>query len=112
VSHSTSCFMLGIFEIGSHKLFPQGWLWTMILLIAASWVARIIGVSHQPLAIWQSGFHLLQIFWGQGIVPTLYVLQPLFIKLLVLSSWLHTVKPRDHRLLQAVLFDIFFPISS
>jgi hypothetical protein len=25
----------------------QGWLWTVILLIFASWVARIIGVSYQ-----------------------------------------------------------------
>jgi hypothetical protein len=24
-----------------------GWLWTMILLISASWVARITGVSHR-----------------------------------------------------------------
>jgi hypothetical protein len=28
-----------------------GWLWTKILLISASWVARIIGVSHQRLAL-------------------------------------------------------------
>jgi hypothetical protein len=27
-------------------IFP-GWLWTMILLISASWVARITGVSHR-----------------------------------------------------------------
>jgi hypothetical protein len=36
----------GFFEIGSHKLFPRGWLWTTILLISASWVARITDVSH------------------------------------------------------------------
>jgi hypothetical protein len=36
--------MLGIFEIGSQKLFAQGWLQTAIL-ISASQVARIIGVS-------------------------------------------------------------------
>jgi hypothetical protein len=38
--------VLGIFEIGSHKLFTQGWLLTVILLISASQVARITGVSH------------------------------------------------------------------
>jgi hypothetical protein len=27
-------------------IFP-GWLWTVILLISASWIARITGVSHQ-----------------------------------------------------------------
>jgi hypothetical protein len=38
--------MAGFFEIGSHELFAQGWLRTMILLISASWVARITGVSY------------------------------------------------------------------
>jgi hypothetical protein len=38
------------FEIGSLELFAQGWLQTVILLISASWVARIIGVSHWHLA--------------------------------------------------------------
>jgi hypothetical protein len=33
------------FEIGSHELFPWGWLWATILLISASWVARITGTS-------------------------------------------------------------------
>jgi hypothetical protein len=28
-----------------------GWLWTAILLISVSWVARIRGVSHQCLVI-------------------------------------------------------------
>jgi hypothetical protein len=35
------------FEIGSHELFCLGWLWTAFLLISASWVARIAGISHQ-----------------------------------------------------------------
>jgi hypothetical protein len=34
-------------EIGSHKLFAWGWL---ILLVSASWVARITEVSHCRLA--------------------------------------------------------------
>jgi hypothetical protein len=28
-----------------------GWLWTVILLISASWVARITGINHQRLAL-------------------------------------------------------------
>jgi hypothetical protein len=28
----------------------RGWLWTEIVLISASWVARITGMSHQYLA--------------------------------------------------------------
>jgi hypothetical protein len=42
--------VLGIFEIGSLKLFFPGWLRTVTLLVSASWVARIIGVSHGHLA--------------------------------------------------------------
>jgi hypothetical protein len=38
------------FKIGSCELFDQGWLWTAILLISASWVARITGVCHWCLA--------------------------------------------------------------
>jgi hypothetical protein len=39
----------GFFEIGSHDLFAQGWLQTAIVLILASCVARITGVSYQHL---------------------------------------------------------------
>jgi hypothetical protein len=50
LSHSTSPFFFfceGFFEIGSHGTTCLGWLQTVILLISASWVARITGVSHQ-----------------------------------------------------------------
>jgi hypothetical protein len=43
--------VLDIFELGSHKLFAQGWLQTMILLISAFWVTRITGMSHRHPAI-------------------------------------------------------------
>jgi hypothetical protein len=39
-------FVLGFLKIGSSKLFALGWLRTVILLISASWVARVTGVSH------------------------------------------------------------------
>jgi hypothetical protein len=44
LSHSTSpFFLMGFFsKIRSHKLLCLGWLWTAILLISASRVARII----------------------------------------------------------------------
>jgi hypothetical protein len=41
--------LCSIFEIRSLKLCP-GWLWTMILLISVSWVAKIRAVSHWYLA--------------------------------------------------------------
>jgi hypothetical protein len=50
LSHSASPFLwffFFFFEIGSCELFAQGWLWPMILLISASWIDRITGVSHQ-----------------------------------------------------------------
>jgi hypothetical protein len=48
LSYSTSplfCVCDGYFEIGSCELFAQVWLGTEILLISASWVTRITGVS-------------------------------------------------------------------
>jgi hypothetical protein len=37
LSYSTNpFFVIGVFEIGSGRLFAQGWLQTMILLISAS----------------------------------------------------------------------------
>jgi hypothetical protein len=38
-------FVLGIFEIESHRLFAQGWPWTEIFLIPASWAAKVISKS-------------------------------------------------------------------
>jgi hypothetical protein len=38
-------FVMSVFKIGSRELFAQ--LQTSILLISASWVARITGMSHQ-----------------------------------------------------------------
>jgi hypothetical protein len=52
-------FMKGFFEIGSHELFASGWLQTPILLISASWVSRITGMSHRHLA----GFIFVHWFW-------------------------------------------------
>jgi hypothetical protein len=39
--------MLAIFKIGSWELFASGWSRTIILLISASWVSKITGVSHR-----------------------------------------------------------------
>jgi hypothetical protein len=49
---------MGFFEIGSHELFAQDWLQTVILLISASWVARITGMSHQRPAHYSLFFGL------------------------------------------------------
>jgi hypothetical protein len=43
-------FWLSVFEVGSHELLPWADFRTVILLISASWIARVIGVSHQCLA--------------------------------------------------------------
>jgi hypothetical protein len=39
-------FCEGFFKIGSHGTICLGWLQTAILLISASWVVRITGLSH------------------------------------------------------------------
>jgi hypothetical protein len=38
--------MLGIFQNRFLWIFGPGWLWAMIFLFFASWVARVIDVSH------------------------------------------------------------------
>jgi hypothetical protein len=43
LSHSVSPVLY--FQVRSWKLFVQGWLQNKILLISASWVAKITGVS-------------------------------------------------------------------
>jgi hypothetical protein len=46
LSHFTSPILWGIFWDRILQTICPGWLWTSILLISASWVARITGVSH------------------------------------------------------------------
>jgi hypothetical protein len=48
LSHSISPFLWRVFfsKIGSHQFICLGWRWTAILLISASWVARITGVNY------------------------------------------------------------------
>jgi hypothetical protein len=47
LSHSTSPFCVRYFQDRVSCTICPGWFQTVILLISASWVARIIGVSHQ-----------------------------------------------------------------
>jgi hypothetical protein len=52
LSHfSNPFFVMGFFQIGSHKLFAWGWFRTVILLISASLVARITSMSHWHLPL-------------------------------------------------------------
>jgi ABC-type Fe3+ transport system permease subunit len=50
LSHSTSPFCDGYFWDRVSWTICLSWLQTVILLISASWVARITGVSHWHLA--------------------------------------------------------------
>jgi hypothetical protein len=43
-------FCDGVFQDRVLQTICPGWLWTMILLISASWVVRIIKMTHQRLA--------------------------------------------------------------
>jgi hypothetical protein len=51
LSHSPAVFCVEYFQIGSQELLAQSQLWTLILLISASLIARIIGLSHQHLTV-------------------------------------------------------------
>jgi hypothetical protein len=46
LSHSASSFWDGYFRDRVSRTICPGWLQTMILLTSASWVARIIGMTH------------------------------------------------------------------
>jgi hypothetical protein len=50
LSYSTNPFWCWIFLRWDLGNFRQGWLQTGILLISASWVARITGAGHWHLA--------------------------------------------------------------
>jgi hypothetical protein len=51
LSHSTSPFLWFFFLRSGLANYLPGLLWTTILLISASWVARITGTCHQCLAL-------------------------------------------------------------
>jgi hypothetical protein len=51
LSHSTSPFWWWVLSSRVSWTIWLGWLWTVILLISASRVARITGVSHRCLAV-------------------------------------------------------------
>jgi hypothetical protein len=44
-------FFWRVFWDGSHGTICPGCLWTTVLLVSASWVTRITGVSHRYLAV-------------------------------------------------------------
>jgi hypothetical protein len=46
LSHSTSPFFEGLLQDRILRTTCPGWLWTVILLISATWVTRVTGVSH------------------------------------------------------------------
>jgi hypothetical protein len=47
LSHSSVLFCVGFFWDRVSWTICPGWFQTTMLLISASWVARIIGMSHQ-----------------------------------------------------------------
>jgi hypothetical protein len=67
LSHSTSPILWRVIREGSHELFVQA----MILLISASWVARIISVSHQQRLL------LCMCVWGWGSGTEIWTLATL-----------------------------------
>jgi hypothetical protein len=63
LSHSASPFFCdGFFQGRVSQTICLGWLWTTVLLISASWVARITGKSHQH-SVQATNFCFVQILW-------------------------------------------------
>jgi hypothetical protein len=58
LSHSTSHFLWWVFRDRVSQTLCPGWLRTTILLISASWVATITGVSYWHLA--KNKFFIIQ----------------------------------------------------
>jgi hypothetical protein len=70
-------FDLVVLEISVLKIISLGWYWTEVLLISASQVARIIGVSHHYLA------PQLTLISSQGEKTAIFVCMYLFILFIV-----------------------------
>jgi hypothetical protein len=64
LSHTSSPFCSGYFGDGISWTICPGWLQTMILLISASQVSRIIGMSHQCPAFYLFIFYILEEVWS------------------------------------------------
>jgi hypothetical protein len=63
LSHTSSLCSSGHFGGGGLKNYLPGLLWTIILLISASQVARIIGESHwntQELSVWSPSYRKIK----------------------------------------------------
>jgi hypothetical protein len=80
LSQNTSPFLWKVLWDRVWRTICLGWLWNVILLTSASWVARITGVSHQHLL--NSEPHACQA-WG---LPLESHLQPLWILMMSLLS--------------------------
>jgi hypothetical protein len=64
-------FCEGVFKIVSHETICLGWFLTTILLISATWVAMITGVSHWS----QQGLSFLSVTWFYPIVTLVQTLK-------------------------------------
>jgi hypothetical protein len=78
LSHSPALYVLGYFRDRVLQTICPGWIWTMILMISASWVARITGVSLQCQA--------LLLFWRCYSLIMLHTMNGMV--LIQMSAWL------------------------
>jgi hypothetical protein len=92
-SHTSSSFCSGYFGNGMSWTICSGWPWATILLISASQVARIIGVSHQCPAAAKFFFFCLFIYLFV-LRQSGYVIQASF-KLVILLP--HSLECWDYR---------------
>jgi hypothetical protein len=76
---------VGYFQGRVSQTICPGWSWTVILLISASWVARIIGVSHGAQV--PVNVSLLLTWWTSGWYPLLSCYEYIVLWRLALSFY-------------------------
>jgi hypothetical protein len=64
-------FVMGFFWDRVSRTICSGWLWTVILLISASWVVKIIGMRPWSLALpWELKNKNIAIVWKKNHLTT------------------------------------------
>jgi hypothetical protein len=96
-------FCAGFFKIGSCRTICLGWLSTAILLIFASWIVRITGVSHLHRAV--------RIFFSPGDIVILKLLWDRYSHfwfILISDSMIYLFPSFKLKLICVIIYNMYF----
>jgi hypothetical protein len=111
LNHSTSPFLWWCFWGRVSWTICPGWLWTSVLLISTSWIARITG-TQLGTGFWTQGFTLAKQelyclihtsspicyhYFGDGILWTICLVWPLTTSLLISASQVPRITGMRHQ---------------